>query len=129
MEARFLYRLAAGLSFLGLLAHELAGAPMVLPPLDTAGVPADVMWLHHFSWHVGSVAVLALAGMYTYASYRPNTALAFTATAMCAGFAVLGICLALFGDAVLWSTPAPYLWSVISVIGASGLLLENRESG
>ena len=40
--------IAAGLSLLGVLAHELAGAPKVLGPLKTSGLPDSVIWLHHF---------------------------------------------------------------------------------
>jgi hypothetical protein len=31
-----------------------------------------VIWLHHFSWHVGSVAVLAMIGLFLLAVWQPS---------------------------------------------------------
>jgi hypothetical protein len=47
------------------------------------------------------------------------------ATAMSLGFAALGIGPATFGNRALWRTPAPYPWTLITVIGVFGLLLES----
>ena len=49
--------------------------------------------------------------------------LALFATAMSTGFAALGIGLAVFGDGVLWTTPAPYPWTVIAGLGGVGVAL------
>jgi len=123
----WLFRAAAFLSALGLLAHELLGAPMVLPPLEEVEIPAEILWLHHFSWHVGSVAVAVMASMFLYASFRPcNLVVAAFATAMSIGFACLGIALAMFGNEVLWGTPAPYVWTVIASLAGLGIAAENR---
>lgn len=94
----------------------------MLPPLAQAGLEDEVVWLHHFSWHVGSVAIVLMVGMYFYASVRPgNLALAVAATLMSIGFALLGIGMAVFGSDVLWGTPAPYVWSLIALLGLLGL--------
>lgn len=122
--AAALFLIAAGLSLLGVLAHEIVGSPKVLNPLKTSGLPDNVIWLHHFSWHVGSVAVLAMIALFLLAA-RSNDGLAYAvvATAMSAGFAALGISLAVFGNRALWRTPAPYPWAVIAILGGAGLLL------
>jgi hypothetical protein len=113
---------AAAMSFLGLVAHELLGAPLVLPPLSSTGLPENVVWLHHFSWHVGTIAVVAMTGLYLYAATRPgNIAMAVIATGMSLGFACLGIGLAVWGSDVMWETPAPYVWSAIAVVGGLGV--------
>lgn len=118
-----LFYIAAGLSLLGVLAHELVGAPKVLKPLKTSGLPDDVIWLHHFSWHVGSVAVLAMIGLFLLATWHASGFLfAAVATAMSAGFAALGIGLAVFGNKALWRTPAPYPWMLIAILGGLGLV-------
>ena len=118
-----LYIAAAGLCVLGAAAHEILGAPKVLSPLADSGLPQDVIWLHHFSWHVGTVAVLIMAGMFVAASRSADRRLlGIFATAMSAGLAALGIGLALLGDAVLWTTPAPYPWTLIAIIGAVAIL-------
>lgn len=123
-----LFYIAAGLSLIGLIAHEVAGAPKVLGPLKTSGLPDKVIWLHHFSWHVGSIAVLAMIGLFLLAARQPSGVLfAAVATAMSAGFAALGIGFATFGNPVLWRTPAPYPWTVIAVLGGFGILLMEKS--
>lgn len=123
----WLFRAAAFLSVLGLLAHELLGAPMVLLPLEELAIPAEILWLHRFSWHVGSVAVAVMASMFLYASFRPcDSIVAAFATAMSIGFACLGIALAIFGNEVLWSTPAPYVWAAVALLAGLGMVAEKR---
>ncbi|MEM9407985.1 MAG: hypothetical protein AAGA81_18250 [Acidobacteriota bacterium] len=119
---RWFFRAAAALSGFGLLAHEFFGAPKVLGPLDSAGLPEPVVWLHHFSWHVGTIATATLSAMFFFASTtggrRP---LAVFATAMSLGFAALGVGLALGPGSALWETPAPYVWSLVTLLGSMGL--------
>jgi|TARA_R110001583_G_scaffold66731_1_gene191416 hypothetical protein len=123
-----LFYIAAGFSLLGVIAHELAGAPKVLKPLKTSGLPDSVIWLHHFSWHVGSVAVLAMISLFLLAAWQPSGFLfAAVATAMSAGFAALGIGLAIFGNRALWRTPAPYPWTLIAILGGLGMYFMERS--
>lgn len=118
-----MFYLAAVLSVLGAIAHEVVGAPKVLAPLKETNLSADVIWLHHFSWHVGTVAVLTMAALFVVANHlKAGRVLALFATCMSAGFAVLAIGLALFGNPVVWNTPAPYPWTVIAVLGVIGLM-------
>ena len=122
--AEILFVIAAVLALFGVIAHEVLGAPRVLGPLKESGLPDSVIWLHHFSWHVGSVAVLAMIALFLLAALRPDgNVYAALATAMRLGFAALGIGLATFGNRALWRTPAPYPWTLIAAIGALGLLL------
>ena len=67
-----LFLLAATLSVLGAAAHEILGAPKVLAPLADSSLPQDVIWLHHFSWHVGTVAVLVMAALFLAATHARN---------------------------------------------------------
>lgn len=120
-----LFLTSAVLAFLGVLAHEILGSPKVLGPLKSSGLPDGIVWLHHFSWHVGSIAVLAMISLFLLAFWQPDRwAFAAIATGMSAGFAALGISLALFGNHTLWRTPAPYPWTLIAILGGIGLLLE-----
>ena len=103
---------------------------MVFPPLFDANIPDDVVWLHRFSWHVGSVAIAAMISMYIYSSLRPgNLPLVVCATAMATGFACLGVGFAAFGNEALWRTPAPYLWSVVANLGAVGIWTSSERVG
>ncbi|MDP4595261.1 MAG: hypothetical protein NWT00_11990 [Beijerinckiaceae bacterium] len=124
-----LFLVAAGLCVVGALAHELAGAPKVLGPLQDTNLPNDVIWLQHFSWHVGTVAVLGMVAMYLLAVWHPaGSILALVASFMGAGFAAFGISLAIFGNAALWRTPAPYPWGIIALIGFAGVLLDGSAA-
>lgn len=125
-----LFRAAAVICLFALMAHEMLGGPLVLPPLSEAQIEEEVVWLHHFSWHVGSVSVTAMAVMFFWASIRPgNLALAVVATFMSIGFGLLGAGLALFASSTLWGTPAPYLWSLIAVVGGLGIWTSLAKNG
>ncbi|MEO1305133.1 MAG: hypothetical protein AAFV37_09165 [Pseudomonadota bacterium] len=125
--AKVLFIIAAVLGLLGALAHEVLGAPMVLGPLSETDLPKDVIWLHHFSWHVGTIAVLSMVGLFLLAARRKDGWIfGAIATATSAGFAALGIGLAAFGDSVLWTTPAPYPWTLIAIIGTVSVVLSKR---
>ncbi|MBI1260467.1 MAG: hypothetical protein GC184_01965 [Rhizobiales bacterium] len=122
--AGLFFLMAAFISLLGLLAHEFLGAPLVLPPLEKAQLPANIIWLHHFSWHVGSIAIAALMALYIYPAFVPgNQAMAVIATAISLSFTLLGVTLAIWGNAALWKTPAPYIWAIVTIIGGTGLLV------
>ncbi|MEM9573575.1 MAG: hypothetical protein AAF996_19090 [Pseudomonadota bacterium] len=124
-----LYSIAAVLSVLGAAAHEIFGAPKVLAPLAQSNLPPDVIWLHHFSWHVGTVAVLIMAALFLTAIRNTSgRTLAIFATLMSTGFALLGLGLAVFGNSVLWTTPAPYPWTIIAVLGWTGVVLHPRNT-
>ena len=117
------FLIAAALSVLGAIAHEIVGAPKVLGPLTQTNLPQDVIWLHHFSWHVGTISVLAMAALFILASRGTSgRAIGIIATVMSASFAALGIGLALFGDPVVLSTPAPYPWTIIAILGVVGIM-------
>ena len=108
---RTFYLIAAALSLLGAVGHELRGGPVMLGPIETSGFPPDVVWMHYFNWHVGTVAVLAMIIMFLLAARRrEHVAHTMIASAMSAGFAAIGMSLAIFGDPALWTTPAPYAW-------------------
>lgn len=125
---QFMYWLSASISLAGLIGHEVLGAPMVLPPLLTSDLPEEVIWLHHFSWHVGSIAVAAMIVMFVYAARKPGSmAMALVAIGMSAGFSALGIGLAIFKSDVMWGTPAPFAWSLIATVGGIGVWLEWRK--
>lgn len=120
--AEIFFIAAASLSCLGVIAHEILGAPKVLGPLRNSGLPENVVWLHHFSWHVGSVAVVAMVALFLIAAFSTDALVyGVVATGMSSGFAILAITLATFGNKALWRTPAPYPWTVIAVLGALGI--------
>ena len=120
--SNLLFRIAALICALAFLAHEIVGSPMVLIPLLDSGIDAEVIWLHNFSWHAASITALAMTGMFFYSSVRPgNLALAVVATLMSLGQMVVAFGLGIFANNALWSTPAPYIWCIVSVLGVMGI--------
>ena len=110
-----------------MLGHELLGRAKVLDALHQVALSADVVWLHHFSWHVGSISLVATAAMFVLGGRKTeHLILATFGTAISTGFAILGIFLAVFGEAALWNTPAPYPWAPIAVLGGTGLYFANK---
>ena len=129
VPARWCFDIGAALCVAAMLGHELLGNAKVLDPLHQVDLPADVVWLHHFSWHVGSVALVAMAAMFVLAARkRKHLILAVFATAISVGFAILGVSLAVFGDPVLWSTPAPYPWALSAAFGVAGIYLSRKRA-
>lgn len=125
--ARWCFGIAATVCIAAMLGHELLGSSKVLNPLHQVELPADVVWLHHFSWHVGSVALIAMAAMFVFAARKPEyVILAGFGTAISVGFALLGVSLAHFGDAALWSTPAPYPWTISAAFGGTGMYFSRK---
>jgi hypothetical protein len=110
-----------------MLGHELLGSAKVLDPLHQVALSADVVWLHHFSWHVGSISLVATAAMFVLGGRKTeHLILATFGTAISTSFAILGICLAVFGDVALWNTPAPYPWTPIAALGGTGLYFAHK---
>ena len=110
-----------------MLGHELLGSAKVLDPLHQVALPADVVWLHHFSWHVGSISLVATAAMFVLGGRNTeHLILATFGTAISTGFAILGIFLAVFGEAALWNTPAPYPGTPIAALGGTGLYFAHK---
>lgn len=125
--ARWCFGIAATVCIAAMLGHELLGGSKVLVPLHRVDLPADVVWLHHFSWHVGSVALVAMAAMFVFAGRKAeHLILAGFGTAISIGFAVLGVSLAVFGDAALWRTPAPYPWTLSAAFGGAGIYFSRK---
>ena len=54
------------------------------------GLPSEVIWLHHFAWHVGSIAVAGMIALFVYVALQPGyRVVAGIATGMSLGFALL----------------------------------------
>lgn len=123
-----LYYLTAFFCTLGALAHELVGAPSFLPPLLKVQLTDEAIWLLHFSWHSGSVTLIGITLLFLHAARnKGNYTVAFIASLTMGGFAAVVISLATFGNSVLWSTPAPYLWTCITFLGFAGGFVEKNS--
>ncbi len=58
---------------------------------------------------------LGIGTLFACAAFLPgNKLMALIATGMSLGFTCLGVGLAIIYDPIMWQTPAPYAWTVIS---------------
>ncbi|USG61240.1 hypothetical protein NBZ79_18950 [Sneathiella marina] len=122
------YWVAGIVSFSAIGLHELLGAPFFLPPLSETNLADSIIWMHRFSWHVGSITMAAMGFMFVRAALKPGEAiLGAIATSIAALMGCLGIGQALFGNDILWSTPAPFLWPVIAIVGGLGLAMSRQQ--
>lgn len=109
-------------------AHVFLGGPLVVPELMASqDVSETVAWLLYFCWHDGTVALLIAAGAFAFCAARPGqNVLAVFATVTVFGIGLLGLGVAIFGNAALFSTPAPYAFNIIGLIAAAGILTDQR---
>jgi len=63
MKPKTFYYISAALCLLGIVIHEFAGAPQVLPPLHQTDLPNSVIWLHYFSWLVLQPFIFIVGGV------------------------------------------------------------------
>ena len=107
--------------------HVSLGGPVVIDPIRTSTeLEETVKWLSYFTWH-DAVALLVAASAYLYVGLVPgNRILAIFVTVMLAGFGVMGLATALFASPALWSTPAPYAFNLIAIIGLIAMLTDRR---
>ncbi|MEM8500523.1 MAG: hypothetical protein AAF542_21080 [Pseudomonadota bacterium] len=124
--AKVLFCIAAIICIFGAAAHELLGAPKVLAPLLNTNLPADVIFLHHFSWHVGTVAVLGIAFLFYMACIANAINYALIASTISAGFSLVALILATNVDPILWTTPAPYPWTLVAILGYVGAYISYK---
>ena len=120
---------AAAVSFLGFITHAFFGGSMFVQPLmSNTDLPLEVIWLGFVAWHVVSVVLLTLALAFGYTATHPeNKALTMFASAMSAAVSILCISVGIFGNAVMLTLPAPYLFCIIAVFGVAGFFASKAD--
>lgn len=115
--------IAAVLSGLIAVGHVLAGGRTFVPTiLGEDALPQRTAWLAYFSWHVGTVALLACAGAFAYAANVPDQiGAAIFASITVTGFAFIGLGMALMGGGALFKTPAPYVFWLVGAAAWAGV--------
>ncbi len=120
----------AGLAALALaVGHVVGGGQLVVDPLMAANdLAPEAVWLSYFTWHVGTIIMVMMGLAYLFAAVRiGNRSLVVFSSLMALGFAGLGLSLAIYGNSVLWATPAPYAFGPIGILGFLGALLDRRS--
>jgi len=128
MKSKRFYSIAAALCLLGIVIHEFAGAPQVLPPLHQTDLPNSVIWLHYFSWHASSIFLVGFGAVYFYCGRSTgNKPFATISSLVFLGLGILALILAIGYDSSLWSTPAPYYWFIVAFFGLLGVKMEKSN--
>ena len=119
-----LFLSACARSGLGFLGHAFgSGKLFVRPLLDDPTLSPRVKWLAYCSWHAVSVLLLGFAIAFGYvATYRESLGIAVFATAMSAAFALVVFSVAIRDDGVMFRLPALYLFSLIALLGLTGVV-------
>lgn len=117
--AKLFYVLASIATVLITTAHVFGGGPIAIDPLlAQQDIPEVAKWLLYFCWHDGTVVLLVCAGAFAYAGIRAGQrAVGVMAALIVSVIGGLGLGVTLLGSASLWSTPAPYAFSVIAALG------------
>lgn len=125
---KYLLWLASVLTVFITAAHVFLGGPLVVPELMASqDVSETVAWLLYFCWHDGTVTLLIVAVAFAFCAVRPGQKmLGVFATAIVLSIGLLGLGLTLFGNAALFSTPAPYAFNIIGLIAMFGVMTDKR---
>jgi hypothetical protein len=79
--------------------------------------------MFNFSGHTDAVLLLGMGSLFACAAFIPdNKLMGSIATAMSLGLGVVAFGLAFLLDPIVRDTPAPVIWTVIPLIGITGVL-------
>jgi len=120
-----LFLSACVLSGLGFLGHAFGSRKLFVGPLlDNPTLSPQVKWLAYCSWHAVSVLLLGFAIVFGYvATHRESLEVAVFATGMSAAFALVVFSVAIKDDGVMFRLPALYLFSLIALLGLTGVAM------
>ena len=106
--------------------HVFVGGPRFVSEIFGSGdLLATAQWMAYFVWHIVSVMIALIAITFAYIAIKygelPHLKpLAYFATALLLGVAVLGLGLALISDGALLATPAPYAFGALGLLALTG---------
>ena len=122
--AEWLFFAAGGLSTLWLLVHVIMGGRDIvrpaLAPSDLSPVVRDTLYI---CWHYTTVSIAMMAALFVWAGVSLNMTGATIATALAAGFSLVGIVLARRQGGHFSDLPQGWLFVPVAVLGGIGLVL------
>ncbi|MGF1548971.1 MAG: hypothetical protein ACFBQW_00290 [Sphingomonadaceae bacterium] len=120
----FAHLLAAVIAAATFAVHIFVGGVFVARPLLMSGaLPPAAKWLSYYCWHVTTILLAAMAGVYAAAAFGAMSAdAAVLMTVLAASFSVLCVAVALKGRVRPWRFPASYLFALVAAAGIWGLL-------
>ena len=122
--AEWLFFAAGGLSTLWLLVHVIMGGRDIvrpaLAPSDLSPVVRDTLYI---CWHYTTVSIAMMAALFVWAGVSLNMTGATIATALAAGFSLVGIVLARRQGSQFSDLPQGWLFVPVAVLGGIGLIL------
>ena len=107
--------------------HLLVGGPIFVGELfGSNDLDPTAQWMGYFVWHIVSVLLCLIAVTFAYLALKHDAGalhlkpLAYFATAILLGVAVLGVVLGLASNGALSATPAPYAFGVLGFLAVAG---------
>lgn len=114
---------SGGLSILWLAVHLFAGGKDIVRPLrDGSELPPMVRDTLYICWHFTSLSLAIMAALFLWTGATGNAAAGGLATIMAAGFAMIGIGLAIRQGANHLEVPQGWLFVPVASLGCIGLL-------
>ena len=127
-KSSIIYHIAAILALTIITAHETIGSSQMIEPIGNMEVPLDTKWLYHWTWHIDIIGVIALTIMLLIgARITPGKWLTTMSLLIATGYGLVSVSLALFGNPIMWQTPAPYAWTFLPLLIGIGLYLDKRS--
>jgi len=125
--ARALYAITAVGAVALNTVHIFIGGPRFLGELfESNDLVPTAQWIGYFIWHTVSVLLAVIAVTFAYIAVKHDTPashlkpLAYFATAILLGIAVLGGAVGLASNGALSATPAPYAFGVLGLLSVAG---------
>lgn len=115
--------LAALIALATFATHTFAGGKAVARPLlATDALPPASKWLNYYCWHIATVLLAAMAGVFAAAAVgRISADSAALMTMLAASLSALSVAVALKGRIQPLRFPSTWLFALVAVCGAWGL--------
>ena len=115
--------IAATLSVGICLLHTFLGGQSIARPLLTAPMPSMPKHTRYFCWHIVTIVLAGLGGMFTYAALRPEGVdVGWVAVALTAAIALYGLIMPPSLKLKYSDHPQGWLFVPVALVGAWGCL-------
>lgn len=104
--------------------HMVLGGRLFIRPVLESDVPESRKWMTYYTWHSVSVVFVFMAAAFVVAALNPARAdYALIATGLAAALVLMAFFVCIKGGVSPRSFPAIPLFTVVTALGAAGLLV------